>query len=248
MKDINIPKKIHYCWLGGKEKSDLVKQCIESWKKFAPDYEIIEWNENNFQLEDCNEYVNQAMSEKKWAFVTDYMRLVILNKYGGIYLDTDVELTKNMDVFLKNDSFLCMESLNTVCTAVIGAKKNTVWIDEIIDLYDKRSFIKKDGDLDLTPNSQYIYEFLRKKYFLKNNNKINNLNCNLRVYPAEYFSPKNYLTMKMNITNNTHAIHHYGGMWKSKASKFKDYILAFITRIIGENNREKLKNKIRNLK
>ena len=240
-----IPKKIHYCWLGGNEKSDLVKKCIESWKVFAPDYEIIEWNESNFNLEDTNEYVKEAIEKKKWAFVTDYMRLVILYNNGGIYFDTDVELKRNINEFLYEESFLCMESLNTVCTAVIGSKEKASWIGEIINLYDNRKFIMSNGNMDMTPNSQYIYEFLRDKYNLKNDNKLNVLSCGLKVYPSEYFSPKNYSTMKMNITKNTYAIHHYGGMWKSTFSKTKDYILAIITRIIGEKNREILKCKLK---
>lgn len=241
----NIPKRIHYCWIGGSEKPESVVRCIESWKKYAPQYEIIEWNEHNFDFSQCNKYVKEAIENKKWAFVTDYMRLKILYEEGGIYFDTDVELVKNIDEFLKNPSFMCMESMNTICTACIGAIKNQLWIKEIIELYDERSFIKSNGELDLTPNSMYIYEFLKGKYNLKNLNCIERLECNLVVYPSEYFSPKNYSTMKMKITENTYAIHHYGGMWKSSKDKFKDYILAFITRLIGEKNRAKIKKIIK---
>lgn len=240
-----IPKKIHYCWIGGSEKNEEVLKCIETWKNFAPDYEIIEWNENNFSFENCNEYIKQALKMKKWAFVTDYMRLSILYQYGGIYLDTDVEIIKNLDEFLVNDSFLCIEGLDTVCTAVIGSKKGQKWIEELIELYDKRSFLNENGHPNLTPNSKYIYSFLTNKYKLENNYGITKLSCNLTIYPSEYFSPKNYATMKMNITDNTHAIHHYGGMWKSSMDKVKDYFLALVTRIVGEENRQKLKKIIK---
>ena len=239
-----IPKKIHYCWIGGKEKSEQVIQCIESWKKFAPDYEIIEWNESNFNFENIGVYVKQALDRKKWAFVSDYMRLKILYDEGGIYFDTDVELIKGIDEFLNLDSFICMESINTVCTAVIGAKKEQKWINDLIKLYDKRKFIYDNGRLDLTPNSKFIFEFLSKEKALSTK-LITKLNNGLVVYPAEYFSPKNYSTMKMNITKNTYAIHHYGGLWKSPVSKIKDYILALITRLIGEKNRAYIKQKIR---
>lgn len=241
-----IPKKIHYCWIGGNEKPDSVKRCIESWKKYASDYEIIEWNESNFNFNNCNDYVKEAIREKKWAFVTDYMRLYILYNEGGVYLDTDVELVKNIDSFLLNKSFLCMESLNTICTACIGSIKKQMWIKELIELYNGRKFIDKDGRIDLTPNSIYIYDFLMKRYNLTNVNSVQVLDCNLVVYTSDYFSPKNYSTMKMEITNNTYAIHHYGGIWKSNKAKAKDYILALITRVIGEENRAKIKKRIKN--
>lgn len=240
-----IEKKIHYCWLGGNEKSELVIRCIRSWEKYAPDYEIIEWNEKNFNFENSNQYVREAMQNEKWAFVTDYMRLSILYNEGGIYLDTDVELRKPLDDLLNNKSFIGVESLNTICTAVIGSQRKVIWIEKLLEKYDGRVFVKSDGSLDLTPNSKYIYEFLCKEYNFKNNTNTNCLADGLIVYPAEYFSPKNYLNMKINITDNTYAIHHYGGMWKSNWQKGKDYILALITRIIGEENRERIRKIIR---
>ncbi|WP_455537659.1 glycosyltransferase family 32 protein [Terrisporobacter sp.] len=243
MNNINrIPKKIHYCWIGGNDKPLSVENSINSWKKYLPDYEIIEWNENNFDFSQSNRYVKEAIKEKKWAFVSDYMRLNILYNEGGIYLDTDVEIVANLDGFLENDSFMCMESLDTVCTALIGSKKNQKWICELLELYDKRKFIKDDGTLDLTPNSRYIFEYLSTEYNLVRNNSINKLACRLTMYPSEYFSPKNYSTMKMKITENTHAIHHYEGMWKKKSDKIKDYALGMVTRIIGEENRAIIKN------
>lgn len=241
----SIPKKIHYCWLGNNEKSELVQRCISSWKNVAPDYEIIEWNESNFPFEKCNQYVKEALEEKKWAFVTDYMRLWILYHEGGIYLDTDVELLKGLDCFLNHHSFMCSESLTTVCTAVIGARKGQEWIRLLLEKYDKRTFVLTNGKLDIMPNSQYIFKYFKEELGYNNNNKIEKLRFDLIMYPAEYFSPKNYSTMKLNITSNTYAIHHYGGMWKSPLVKIKDYILALITRIIGEKNREFLKRKLK---
>ena len=99
-----IPKIIHYCWFGKNPLSDLAKKCIDSWKKYCPDYEIIEWNEENFDI-NSNVYVKEAYDSKKWAFVTDYVRLYALDKCGGIYMDTDVELLKGIDVFLENEAF-----------------------------------------------------------------------------------------------------------------------------------------------
>lgn len=237
-----IPEKIHYCWLGGKEKPSDVDRYIETWRKMMPEYEIIEWNERTFPFSKINcRYVEDAVKQKKWAFVTDYMRLYILYKEGGIYLDTDVELLKSLKDFAGDDSFIGMESAYTLCTAVIGAKPGQKWIKDLLELYEKRSFYKENGQIDITPNSQYIFNFLLEKENLQVLNKKRCLNNGLCIYPGEYFSPLNYLTMKINVTNNTYAIHYYNGTWKTKREKRKDYVQSIITRIIGEKNRQRLK-------
>lgn len=241
----NIPKIIHYCWLGKNEKSNFVKQCIESWKQNAPDYEIKEWNEDNFPFEIIkfkSRYVTEAIDNRAWAFVTDYMRLHILYNEGGIYLDTDVELRKPLDLLLDHKSFMSFESENTLCTAVIGSQAKQDWVKFLLDCYDKRSFIV-DNRLDKKPNSQYLIEILKQRYNIEIKNKQQSLNCGLIVYSSEYFSPKNYATMKLTITENTFAIHHYSGGWKSNTGKLKDMIVAIITRIIGESSMNTLKNK-----
>ena len=117
-----IPKIIHYCWFGKNEKSDLAKKCIDSWKKKCPDYQIIEWNEENFDIT-TNEYVYEAYMNKKWAFVSDFVRIFALYNNGGIYLDTDVEILKNMDEFLCNTTFFGFETIDKVSTGIIGAQK-----------------------------------------------------------------------------------------------------------------------------
>lgn len=243
----SIPKVIHYCWLGKNEKSDLVRKCMNSWEKHASDYEIIEWNEENFPFDEIkakSNYVAEAIDKKAWAFVTDYMRLYVLYNEGGVYLDTDVELVKPLDDLLVHDSFMSLESQNTVCTAVIGSKPEQEWIKKLLDCYNKRNFIIKDK-LDKEPNSQYIYKFLSKGKSLKGIYNYVKLESGLCVFASEYFSPKNYATMKLRLTQNTFAIHHYSGGWKSNSSKFKDLISAIITRIIGENKMDGLKKKIK---
>lgn len=238
----SIPKKIHYCWLGGKEKSKDIGRCLASWKKTMPDYEIIEWNEKTFPFDKVNcRYVEEAIRRKKWAFVTDYMRLYVLYSEGGIYLDTDVELLKSLKDFAANDSFIGIESAYTLCTAVIGAKSGQKWIKELLELYEERSFYKENGQIDSTPNSQYIFNFFSEKENLQNLNEIKCLSNGLYIYPREFFSPLNYLTMKKNVTPNTYAIHYYNGTWKTEREKRKDYIQSIITRVIGEKNRQRLK-------
>ena len=120
-----IPKIIHYCWFGGKELPELAKKCIASWKKYCPDYEIIRWDESNFDLESC-QYVKQAYQSKKYAFVTDYVRLYAMYTQGGVYMDTDVELTKNLDKFLDHQGFSGFESEAQIPTGIMAAEK-PIW-------------------------------------------------------------------------------------------------------------------------
>ena len=242
-----IPKIIHYCWLGRKPTSELVVKCMDSWKKYAPSYKVLEWNEDNFPFDEIEcHYVDEAVQAQKWAFVTDYMRLYVLEKIGGVYLDTDVELCKSLDVFLKENSFMGFESQYTICTAVIGAEKNSDWISYLLNLYNQRAFYCIDGKYDQTPNTKFIVKVLQEKYGLKDNDGEHQwLSCGLHVYPSDYFSPKNYATMQMRITKNTCAIHHYNATWKTTLSKIKDQIVAVGARLLGEEIIEVLKRKIK---
>lgn len=237
-----IPKIIHYCWLGGKEKPQDVQQYMNGWKEKLKDYEIKEWNETTFPFKDIHcRYLTEAMENKKWAFVTDYMRLYILYQYGGIYLDTDVELLRSLDDFLDCESFIGLESSYTLCTAVIGAKPGQAWLKELLDEYDKRIFISGKGKMDTMPNSQYIFNYLSEKERLAYTKEVQKLSNGMIIYPQEYFSPMNYLTMQTNVTEKTYGIHHYKGTWKSDRERKKDQIQGAITRIIGEKNRKRLK-------
>lgn len=241
-----IPKKIHYCWLGKNEKPKSVQKFIDSWSDALPGYEILEWNEDNYNLEGTCRYVREAADKKKWAFVSDYIRLDVLNKYGGIYLDTDVEILKSFDDLLPNDFFVSSESKYTICTAVIGAKPNTEWIKTLMNSYENRSFVdSKNSSLDMQPNSQFIYEYFKINYGYSYNENQKFSVGNGVIFPSDYFSPINYNTKKIRITSNTHTIHHYSGIWKSPQQKFKDNILALLTRIIGEEKREIIKRKLK---
>ena len=128
----SIPKKIHYCWFGNNDKPKIVMKCIETWKRILPDYEIIEWNENNFDI-NSNKYVKEAYENKKYAFVSDYVRVYVLYNIGGIYLDTDVEVFKPLDKFLKEDSFWGFEEKNYIATSTIGAKAGNKLIKQFLD-------------------------------------------------------------------------------------------------------------------
>lgn len=207
-----IPKIIHYCWFGGNQLDALSKECIESWRKYCPDYKIIEWNENNFNIH-SNRYVEEAYTAKKYAFVSDYVRLYALKEYGGIYMDTDVELIKGFDAFINNDGFLGFEDSKQFATAVIGAKKENQLIDCMLNYYNNRSFILPDGNWDLTTNVDVITRILKEKYNVALDNTYQKLENVITLYPKDYFSPKDYETNQINITGNTVSIHHFNASW-----------------------------------
>lgn len=208
-----IPKIIHYCWFGRKEKNELVKFCIESWRNFLPDYQIIEWNEDNFNI-NINKYVKKAYEKKKYAFVSDYVRLWALYNYGGIYLDTDIEVVKKLDIFLQNDAFGGYETQKHIGTAILGSTKENKAIKLFLDDYLKRKFIKLDGTIDYTTNVERITTLAIKYLGFAPEKGKQVLKYGIQIYPKEYFCPKNYETGEIKILNNTYVIHHFNGSWK----------------------------------
>lgn len=224
---MSIPKIIHYCWFGGNPKSDLIKKCIRSWEKYCPDYEIIEWNESNFDLEICS-YVKEAYEAKKWAFVTDYVRIWALYNYGGVYLDTDCEITKKIDVFLHHSAFTGFENTTHPFTAVFAAEKHHPLTKGIIESYSVRHFINEDGSYDITTNTDYITGIFIKKYQVKLDNSLQVFDDGLAIYPNDYFCPKDWIDGKIYKTKNTYAIHHFNASWhtdkeKAEAQKYKKH-------------------------
>lgn len=223
-----IPKIIHYCWFGNNKKPEVVKKCIDSWKKYCPNYEIKEWNESNFDIS-INQYTEQAYKLKKYAFVTDFARLWIVYNYGGIYLDTDVELIKNIDEILNYDSFFASEDNIHISTGLgFGSKRNSELIKNMMNDYMKLSFIDKSGNIDKTTcpirNTNTIENYLRTKVNF-DSKKIINKTC---FFPKEYFCPLDYETKKMNITENTYSIHWFNGSWLTKFEKFKKCIKKYL--------------------
>lgn len=240
-----IPKIIHYVWLGGKPLSAFAKKCIKSWKKFCPDYEIKQWDESNFNIHQ-NLYCKQAIEEKKWAFASDYIRLKVLYEFGGIYLDTDVEILKSLDDFLQNKAFIGFETEKFLSTAIIGAEKNNKWIETFLNDYNNRKFKKPNGDLDLTTNVVVATKLTTKNYKqFKLNNQKQNLD-NLTIYPKDYFSPLDYSINEIVLTKNSTAIHHFNGSWLPKPNIFKRILRKFknlIKKIIGKKNVEKIRKR-----
>ena len=219
-----IPKIIHYCWFGGSELPDLAKNCIESWKKYCPKYEIIEWNENNIDLTACP-YIEEAYSQKKWAFVSDFVRLYVLVNYGGIYLDTDVEIIKNLDCFLNQEAFTGLQTIDSISTGLLACQKNDKAFTEILNEYYGRSFINNNGEMNETTNVEYITSYFVKHgmKFMDDLQKVNGVN----IYPYDYFCAKTWNTGKLYVTPNTYAIHYFSASWlsleKQKNLKMKYY-------------------------
>ena len=228
-----IPKIIHYIWLGKKEKPELFYRCLESWKKFCPDYEIKEWNEDNFDFS-ASPYAMQAYKNKKWGFVTDYIRVEILKKYGGFYLDTDVELVKSFYSLLDKQFVISFENGAYCETAVQGCVPNHPIPTLMRDFYLNHNIENKNGKLDLTPNTPIITYFLRKYFGLKMKNKTQELNFVLNkditatVFSSDYFCPINYTTKKMKQTENTIAVHYFNATWFTKKIKTREKVLRCI--------------------
>ena len=160
-----IPKVIHYCWFGGKNMPDMAYRCIDSWKKYLPEYEIHLWNENNFDVKNSVTYVMEAYEAKKFAFVADYVRLFALYSKGGIYLDIDVEVLKSFNDLLELNAFSGFENEVEITTGIIASKKKGAWVKEQLEYYSNRSFKLSDGTLDMTTNVEFISEKMAKDGF-----------------------------------------------------------------------------------
>lgn len=241
-----IPKILHYVWLGNQDKPESVLKCIETWNKYLPDYQIIEWNEKNFDVENYA-YCKEAYENKKYAFVSDVIRLEALKKMGGIYLDTDVEILSDFQNLLKNKSFLGFESIDKIGTAIIGAEKNTSWVGEILDQYMNKKFVNNRGEFDTTTNVEMITEYLFSNWGLELNGESQNLKNQINIYSNDYFYPKNIYTKVINVTDNTVAIHHFEGTWISKNNKRNKKLYSSFVNILGENGARTLKKIIKKI-
>mgnify|MGYP004567066963 CR=1 FL=1 len=234
-----IPKIIHYCWFGGNPLPDSAIKCINSWKKFFPDYTIKEWNETNFDF-NCNAYVREAYESKKWAFVSDYARFWILYHNGGIYFDTDVEVLKSFDDILDRGGFMGQEAFVTSDVKLLDKKDKDLdssavvnsglditvapglgiavapgvqLYKELLDLYDGLHFIK-DGVIDITTICVHTTNILKRYGYDEKNENIQNI-AGITIYPPDFFCPLNYKTGEILMTDNTHSIHWYGATWSS---------------------------------
>lgn len=213
-----IPKKIHYCWIGGNPLPDSAKKCIKSWKKYCPDYEIIEWNESNYDFTK-NRYMKEAFDAKKWGFVPDYARLDIIYQHGGVYLDTDVEIIKSFDDLLKNKGFAGFEDKEYVALGLgFGAEAGNPVIKHLMESYDALRFINDDGTLNMIASPELITETLVELGLQRDGNK-QELSDDFMIYPSDYFCPKSLTDGIIRKTLNTYSIHHFDASWFSDKAK-----------------------------
>ncbi len=233
-----IPKIIHYCWFGGNPLPKSALKCIDSWKRFFPDYEIKEWNESNYDVRKIP-YIAEAYDAKKFAFVSDYARFDILYQFGGVYFDTDVEVIKSFDDILEHGPFMGCEidggekEIKVAPGLGIASNHGLDIYKDILDFYAIQHFLNADG----TINTETVVKKTTKvllEHGLKNIKGIQKVG-DVTVYPKEYFNPLNNNTGEMVKTVNTHSIHWYSMSWVDSSSRARSKITRIMHRIFGEN-------------
>lgn len=223
-----IPKIIHYCWFGRGEMPKLVQKCIASWHIYMPNWEYQLWTEDNFDITSAPAYVQEAYAAKKYAFVSDYVRLWALEREGGLYFDTDVEVLRSFEPLLNDIAFIGLEeSLEMLPgTCVMACEAHCQWVKDMLATYKGICFLREDGTLDLTTNVQRLGKLMAQGG-LQQERKVQYLpQWGLRVYTHDYFSPITS-TRVMRKTKNTYCIHRFAGSWvDGKKTRFLDCWIA----------------------
>lgn len=221
-----IPKKIHYCWFGRGEMPELAQKCIASWHQFMPDYEYKLWNEDVFDVT-VVPYVQEAYEARKFAFVTDYVRLYALYTEGGIYMDTDVEILKPLDNLLSLSAFTGYEGSKFMppVTGLMASAAKGLWVKEQLDAYENAHFIKSDGTLDMTTNTQRISGIMSANGFVQNGEY--QIYKDLHVFPVDYFCPRQ-TTGEFLLTKNTYCDHHFMGTWAEQGDNWMKWVVKII--------------------
>lgn len=222
-----IPKKLHYIWLGENPHPNLMDICINSWREKLSEYEIIEWNESNLDFYNMikkNRFLQECYKRKLWAFLSDYFRIKVLYENGGIYLDTDMQIIKNIDVLLENDFFIGAESPNIISAGIIGVTPKHRIMKKILDFYEERIW---NEPIFTIPD--IITKLLKEEYAFNFNTDIIRVNEKMLVYPARYFYPYHF-TEEFSyelIKEDTYGIHWWGKSWAQKKDLEKLYFLEF---------------------
>ena len=255
-----IPKIIHYCWFGCGKKSPLIKKCIRSWKRFCPDWEIIEWNEERFDI-GSTEWTKQAYEHKKYAFVSDYVRLKALHEMGGVYLDTDVQLFKSLEPFLEHKGFVGFENKTSIATCVIGAQVGHPVVGSWLEWYRGRSYLV-NGKANTEPNVVFTTEDLKTRGLVIDNTRQSV--DGIEVYPQTWFCPQNIEGSDRAKSKNTVSVHYFDSSWRTPQGrrdlkreqfhstkfyrsweKFKILPQLTVRKILGDSLVEKLKERLR---
>lgn len=237
---------IHYCWFGNNPKSKLIEKCIASWRKFLPEWEIKEWNEENYDVMK-NDYISEAYRQKKWAFVVDYARFDILNQYGGVFLDTDVELLKPIpEEIMEYRGFTGFESDKTINPGLIfGAEAGLSMLQEIMSVYENKKFGEMiNGRVE---NIVDIVTGVLDRNGLQKNNSFQVIK-DIAVYPKEYFCCFNHEIQDFEIQEETISVHHYAASWSPwyRRAYFKTIKVA--AKILGKEQYLRIKGKIKKVK
>ena len=229
-----IPKIIHYCWFGGKTLPSDVMKCIETWKKYCPDYEIKRWDESNFDVS-SHPFMRAAYEAKAWAFVSDYARLKVVYDNGGIYLDTDVELLKNLDFLLENQCYIGIQQSKLLCNSGLGfgAEKQNPIVGEMMKCYDSISFLDQEKNTFACP---WLNDKVIRSFGTVNESEITYLE-GVTVYPSRFLDPISTGNTKRLLCQESVSIHHYAATWTGNKQRWKRKI----ARMIGEENVQKIK-------
>ena len=225
-----IPKIIHYCWFGRGEKPELARRCIASWRKFCPDFEIREWNEDN-----CGylamPFMAEAYAAKKYAFVSDVMRLLVLEQYGGVYFDTDVEVVRDISPLLNDEGFIGFENDQFVNSGqVMAAVPHQRVVQAMIEAYRQLHFTNADGSLNAVGCPHLNTDVLERFGLARNGQE--QVVAGIHVYPADYFNPLDSATGRLKKTENTYSIHWYSRSWLPKHVQLKAKLGRMVRRIL----------------
>lgn len=245
-----IPHIIHYCWFGGNEKPDNIKAFIQGWKEKLPDYTFVEWSESNFSIDEAPEYVKEAYSVKKYAFVSDYARIKALCEQGGIYFDTDIDLIRRFDELLEGrEMVLGFESDRQLETAFIASTPGNRYINAFLKTYENRHFINPDGSYDMSVINKHFSDCMEGFGVNLDNEDIQTIEDGaVIVYPREYFAAFDIGNWHIKPTENTYTVHHMNSSWSTSKKKLYFGVIHFLQKILGFDGYDKLKAKYDKIK
>lgn len=228
---MSIPKVIHYCWFGGNPLPESALKCIDSWRRFFPDYEIKQWDESNFDV-NIIPYTSEAYSIGKYAFVSDYARMWVLYHHGGIYFDTDVEVVRSFEDILSNCGFMGFETKEFVNPGLgMSLPKGSDIAFKIMEEFERTKFLNDDGSFNPKGIVPITTKVLLSKG-LKQNGELQTID-EISVYPIDWFNPLDDATGRLRKTKNTRSIHWYAKTWMEPQSKFRMFIAHFAHRVFG---------------
>ena len=255
---MSIPKIIHYCWFGPNEIPQMEQKCIRSWTEKMPNYKIMFWSEDTFDVNSIP-FTKQAYEHKKYAFVSDYVRMYALYNYGGIYFDTDVEVVKELSPFMEDEEFIGFENKTMVGTGIIGAQKETKLFKEMLEHYEEYEFVDENGNIDTTTNVQVLTKILESKGFEKENKE--QMVDGIHIYERDIFCPKKMDDGTFRTTDRTVTIHRFAASWLTERERKRGVnkfwrnvcrpvlkkIREILTKLLGNKRTKKIEAKLRKM-